>query len=157
VDSGYHEHMWKANDVLKSGHGLCFGKTHLLVALCRSLGIPAGLCYQRIKSGDHTWFLHGLAAVYLEQLGRWIRLDPRGNISGIIAEFSVDEDKIAYYPHTDGEWLDQHIYPEPWQDLIRIVEMSADVDQLIVRSQEIRNPPMRHDRSLPDESLICST
>ena len=156
-DSGYHEIMWKAVDVLKSGHGLCFGKSHLLVALCRSLGIPAGLCYQRVKVGDQKWVLHGFTAVYLEQPGRWIRLDPRGNTSEIMADFSVDEDKITYYPQSNGEWLDQHVYPEPWQDLIRIVEMSADVEQLIALSQEIRNPPVRHDRSLPDKSLICST
>lgn len=50
VDAGHKDLMWNATDVLNARHGLCFGKSHLFVALCRALGIPAGLCYQRVRS-----------------------------------------------------------------------------------------------------------
>ena len=37
-----------ASEVLRSGSGLCFAKSHLLVALWRANQIPAGFCYQRL-------------------------------------------------------------------------------------------------------------
>ncbi|MGN6332720.1 MAG: transglutaminase domain-containing protein [Motilibacteraceae bacterium] len=50
-------HSWDAQDrrvtltaseVLGEKVGLCYGKSHLLVALLRAPGIPAGFCYQRL-------------------------------------------------------------------------------------------------------------
>ena len=38
-----------ASDVLEARTGFCYAKSHLLVALCRANGIPAGLCYQRLQ------------------------------------------------------------------------------------------------------------
>ncbi|MEU9688164.1 transglutaminase-like domain-containing protein [Amycolatopsis japonica] len=70
-----------ASEVLRERVGLCYAKTHLLAALLRSQGIPAGFCYQRIG------VLHGLNAVYLSGPDRWIRLDPRGNKNGADAHF----------------------------------------------------------------------
>ncbi len=70
-----------ASEVLRERVGLCYAKAHLLAALLRSQGIPAGFCYQRIG------VLHGLNAVYLAGQGRWIRLDPRGNKNGADAHF----------------------------------------------------------------------
>lgn len=37
-----------ASDVIKLGHGVCYAKAHLLAALLRYAGIPAGICYQRL-------------------------------------------------------------------------------------------------------------
>lgn len=37
-----------ASDVIKLGHGVCYAKAHLLAALLRYAGIPAGMCYQRL-------------------------------------------------------------------------------------------------------------
>ncbi len=59
-----------ASEVLKAGHGICFAKSHLLVALLRRRSIPSGLCYQNLILDDDTApFLvyHGLTGVYLEQ------------------------------------------------------------------------------------------
>ena len=41
----------KASDVLRHGTGYCYAKSHLLAALLRANGIPAGLCYQRLSVG----------------------------------------------------------------------------------------------------------
>ncbi|WP_199312063.1 transglutaminase-like domain-containing protein [Phormidium tenue] len=82
-----------ASEVLAQGHGFCFAKAHLLAALLRHCGIPTGFCYQRLVFDDaqpthHT--LHGLNAVYLNELNRWVRLDARGNKPGVQAEFNGD-------------------------------------------------------------------
>jgi transglutaminase-like putative cysteine protease len=82
-----------AVDVLAARVGLCFAKSHLLVALLRTEGIPAGFCYQRLRAGD-TFVLHGLVAVYLA--GDWHRQDPRGNRAGIGAEFSLTGERLAF-------------------------------------------------------------
>jgi transglutaminase-like putative cysteine protease len=73
-----------SSEVLRERVGLCYAKSHLLVALLRSEGIPAGLCYQRLRSGD-GYVLPGLVAVHLR--GAWHRQDPRGNKPGIDARF----------------------------------------------------------------------
>ncbi|PCI13545.1 MAG: Cro/Cl family transcriptional regulator, partial [Thiotrichales bacterium] len=39
----------KASDVLQHKTGYCYAKSHLLAALLRANGIPAGLCYQRLS------------------------------------------------------------------------------------------------------------
>ena len=41
----------KASDVLRHGTGYGYAKSHLLAALLRANGIPAGLCYQRLSVG----------------------------------------------------------------------------------------------------------
>jgi len=107
----------KASDVLKHGTGYCYAKSHLLAALLRANGIPAGLCYQRLTITDVPPFcLHGLNAVYLEQFG-WYRIDGRGNKQGITAEFCPPMEKLAYPIVTKGE----ADLPEIWVDPLPIV------------------------------------
>ncbi|MBN4050628.1 transglutaminase family protein, partial [Gammaproteobacteria bacterium AH-315-M22] len=69
----------KASDVLHYGAGYCYAKSHLLAALLRANGIPAGLCYQRLTIDNNIppFCLHGLNAVFLQKHG-WYRIDPRG-------------------------------------------------------------------------------
>lgn len=88
-----------ASEVLRAGEGLCYAKAHLLAALLRAQGIPTGFCYQRLVLGDTPetgYALHGLNAVYLAESGKWVRLDARGNKPGVRAEFSIDEEQLAY-------------------------------------------------------------
>lgn len=65
-------HSWDYRQVT----GYCYAKSHLLAALLRANGIPAGLCYQRLKCGGSAppYCLHGLNAVWLEGHG-WYRVD----------------------------------------------------------------------------------
>lgn len=89
----------KASDVLEHREGICFAKSHLLAALLRAQGVPSGLCYQRLvlfvdpKDG---YSLHAINTVYLEGPGRWVRLDARGNKPGVDAQFSTDEERLAF-------------------------------------------------------------
>jgi len=88
-----------ASEVLKYGEGICLAKSHLLAAILRCGGIPTGLCYQRLTKGDTPdtgYVTHGLNAVYLSDENKWIRLDARGNKENVDAQFSINEEKIAF-------------------------------------------------------------
>lgn len=103
-----------ASDVLAQQTGYCYGKSHLLVALCRANGIRAGFGYQRLSiDGEGAPFcLHGFAIVELEEWG-WRRIDPRGNKPGLKLEFSASQDQLAFAPCLPGEATSPEIYPEP--------------------------------------------
>lgn len=73
----------KASDVLKYKQGLCFAKSHLLAAILRFLKIPTGFCYQKLEF-EEGFGLHGLNAVFIRVLDKWIRLDSRGNKRGLM-------------------------------------------------------------------------
>ena len=98
--------------------GWCFAKSHLLAALLRANGIPAGLCYQRLRREDGDGFtLHGLNAVYLPEIG-WYRIDARGNKPGVAAQFCPPEEVLAWPVQSDGE-ID---LPEIWPDPVAVIE-----------------------------------
>lgn len=89
----------KASEVLIYKEGICYAKSNLLAALLRSEGIPTGFCYQRLMifdTPDKGYSLHTLNGVFLSSLNRWIRLDARGNKPGVKAEFSIDEEILAF-------------------------------------------------------------
>lgn len=104
----------KASEVLRKGHGWCYAKSHLLVALLRANTIPAGLCYQRltIENDVPPFCIHGLCAVYLENHG-WYRVDPRGNKPGVAADFTPPVEKLAFDIVSDGEADFPEILAEP--------------------------------------------
>ncbi len=111
-DIGAQEVSLSASDVLGNGHGICFAKAHLLAATLRACGIPAGFCYQRLLLDDpdpSRTCLHGFNAVWLRDLGRWHRLDARGNKPGIEATFDLSCERLAY-PVRPG--LGEHDYSE---------------------------------------------
>ncbi len=88
-----------ASEVLKAGHGICFAKSHLLAALLRCKSIPTGFCYQKLILDDETapiLVYHGLNGVYLGEYKKWIRLDARGNKDGVNAQFSTDNEQLAF-------------------------------------------------------------
>ena len=114
-----------AIDVLKYGHGLCYAQAHLLAALLRASGIPAGICYQKLIFSEEQpkAVLHAVNTLYLSSLGKWIRVDARGNKVAVDfegnkagmnsrgnkkgvhakgnkidvdAQFSIDEEKLAF-------------------------------------------------------------
>ena len=99
----------KASEVLKYREGICIAKSLLLAALLRSENIPTGLCYQRLTLGDTPdtdYIIHGLNAVYLSEEKRWIRLDARGNKENVNAQFSINEEKIAFPVRAEYDEID---------------------------------------------------
>lgn len=123
-----------ASEVLMHKQGICYAKSHLLAAILRKLGIPAGFCYQRLLNDEENprLVLHGLNAIYLESVGRWIRVDARGNKPGIQAEFSLEEEKLAYHVREElGETDIPIIFSTPNKNIINALKRSMTVDGLI--------------------------
>lgn len=126
----------KASDVLKEKQGICFAKSHLLAALYRLNGIPAGFCYQKLILDDETapvLIFHGLCGVFtseLNEIGKtdengeisgWVRLDSRGNKASVNAQFSLnpDDEKIAFTARPEfGEEDFYTIYVNPAPEAI---------------------------------------
>jgi len=120
-----------ASDVLKHRAGFCYAKSHLLAALLRANGIPAGLCYQRltITNDSPPCCLHGLNGIYLENRG-WYRVDARGNKNGVDAHFSPPEEKLAFPIISEGEADFPEIWAEPLSMIIDVLENSSTYDEV---------------------------
>ncbi|WP_048138298.1 MULTISPECIES: transglutaminase family protein [unclassified Methanosarcina] len=127
-DVGTQEVTCKASEVLEAGHGICCAKSHLLAAMLRYFGIPTGFCYQKLCSGQegiNRKVLHGLNAVYLKDLNKWVRLDARGNKPGVDAQFSIEGEKIAW-PVNEERGEEDHpvIFVEPNPTVVEILKKS---------------------------------
>lgn len=123
----------KASDVLKCGMGICHTKANLLAALLRSVGIPAGFCFQRITLADDDsmgYCLHGYNAVYIN--GKWIYLDARGNKPGVNAQFSVDKPQLAFAcrPQYDEYFIDG-IYDVPHAATMKMLEKANTLQDIL--------------------------
>lgn len=121
----------KASDVLKYGTGYCYAKSHLLAALLKANGIPAGLCYQRLTIANDAppFCLHGLNAIFLEPYG-WYRVDARGNKLGVNAQFCPPEEKLAFPLLIEGETDFPEIWAEPLPEVVSVLEKYDDYMQV---------------------------
>ena len=118
-----------ASEVLTSGTGLCYAKSHLLAALLRANGIPTGFCYQRL-SGDRTpYTLHGLNAMHLPDFG-WYRVDARGNKPGVDAQFKPPVEQLAFDPVDSEEKLFPEILPDPLHIVVAALREYSDWEVL---------------------------
>lgn len=119
-----------ATEVLEQGVGICWAKANLFAALLRACGIPAGICYQRLTLGDvpETGFcIHALNVVYINSLNKWIRLDARGNKSGVDARFDLEQEKLAFSVRPDLGEVDYGIvYANPADKLMQVLEKNTD-------------------------------
>lgn len=106
-----------ASEVLKAGHGICFAKSHLLAALLRCKSVPTGFCYQKLILDDETasvLIYHGLNGIYIKEYKKWIRLDARGNKTGVNAQFSIEREQLAFPIRSNmGEADSFIVYPDP--------------------------------------------
>lgn len=122
-----------ATEVLNSGTGICFAKSHLLAGLLRAQNIAAGFCYQAFAQDppDTGMSLHGLNAIFLTALQEWIRVDARGNTGDRDAHFNVDEESLAYAVDAQrGEFIYPTIYAQPVAVIIKAFAQSDNREQL---------------------------
>ena len=122
----------RASDVLQHGTGYCYAKSHLLAALLRANGIPAGLCYQRLTVGDDgpPYCLHGLNAVHLPGHG-WYRIDARGNKPGIDAQFTPPQERLAFAVRPPHESALPGIYAAPLAIIVSALDPALTWDQVL--------------------------
>lgn len=128
----------RASAVLKYKTGYCYAKSHLLAALLRANGIPAGLCYQRLSIDDRgaPYCLHGLNAVYLDDIG-WYRIDARGDRAGIKAEFLPPKEHLAYRPRLPEEADFQSIFSDPLPVVVKALENCTQWDEMLQNLPDI--------------------
>jgi transglutaminase-like putative cysteine protease len=128
----------KASDVLRHGTGYCYAKSHLLAALLRANGIPAGLCYQRLSvgAGGAPYCLHGLNAVYLTDVG-WYRIDARGNKPGVDARFEPPLERLAFATRTREERMLPEIWAEPLPVVVEALECYDTWDQVLANLPDV--------------------
>jgi len=127
----------RASEVLSAGSGLCYAKSHLLVALLRAIGIPAGFGYQRLRKDPPQTghVLHGFTGVFLAERHRWIALDPRGNNAIVTTEFSLDEPSLAFHPDPElGEHTYEWVYARPSR---RVIDVLDRIDSLAIARQHL--------------------
>lgn len=127
LDVGDRRVTWRAADVLKERVGLCFAKSHLLVAMLRAEGVPSGFCYQRLADGE-SHVLHGLVAAQLPR--GWVRLDPRGNKPGLQVEFSARGAVAFATDAAAGEVDYPWVFESPEPDLVRALKTATDTMSL---------------------------
>jgi transglutaminase-like putative cysteine protease len=130
----------RASDVLRHRTGYCYAKSHLLAALLRANGIPAGLCYQRLSTGadEPPFCLHGLNAIHLPGIG-WFRVDARGNCDGVVAEFDPPHERLAFSVTKPGEHDVPGVRARPLRSVVECLATNPTWDAVA--------------RNLPDEGI----
>jgi len=128
----------RASEVLRHRTGYCYAKSHLLAALLRANGIPAGFCYQRLSVNDQgvPYSLHGFNAVYLPESG-WYRVDARGNRSGINAQFTPPQERLAYKIRLPEEADFPAILPEPLPIVVNALQSHKTWNALLKQLPDV--------------------
>lgn len=113
----------RASEVLYHRTGYCYAKSHLLAALLRANGIPAGLCYQRLSVNDSgpPYCLHGFNAVKLPD-GDWYRIDARGNRAGVDAQFTPPVERLAFALQSPEEFEFENICADPLPCVVQVLQ-----------------------------------
>jgi len=118
-------------EAFSAGTGICFPKAHLLASMMRHIGIPCGFCYQvfvnPLNPTKESLALHGLNAIRIQHTDSWHRIDPRGNRDDIHAEFSLDEESLAF---PEMAFLDSSIYASPIDDVVTSLKNAQSIEQL---------------------------
>lgn len=132
-----------ASQVLKKGTGYCYAKSHLLAALLRANGIPAGFCYQRLSvRGDGApYSLHGLNAVYLPDLG-WYRVDSRGNKPGVNAQFTPPTERLAFELTMPAERSFPELLADPLPVVVSALHTYSRWDELYENLPDWEQPSL---------------
>ncbi|MFI0154531.1 transglutaminase family protein [Streptomyces lydicus] len=125
VDSGDPRVTWRASDVLETRTGICYAKSHALVALLRARGIPAALCYQKFEA------VHGLIALKLPGRERWVRQDARGGEAGAGARFRLDREQLAFAVRPEFNEVDYPVlFAEPHPAVLQCLRDAVDRPRL---------------------------
>ena len=121
-----------ASDVMEKRTGYCYAKSHLLAALLRANGIPAGFCYQRLSIDDKgaPYSLHGLNAVHLPEFG-WYRIDARGNKPGVNAQFKPPVEQLAFQLNFPEERTFPEILPDPLPVVVDALRAHSTWDDML--------------------------
>ena len=62
----------------------------------------------RADDASEGYMIHALNTAYIKDLNKWIRLDARGNKENVNAQFSLDEECLAYSIRSELGEIDYH-------------------------------------------------
>jgi transglutaminase-like putative cysteine protease len=128
-----------ASEVLKYGTGWCYTKAHLLAALLRANGIPAGFAYQRLSCSEYKpdiYCLHGLNWIYLKAHG-WYRVDVRGNKEGLDAQFRPPHEQLAFALSKNEYDVDRN-FEEPLDVVVEALKKYKNYDEMICHFPDLK-------------------
>jgi hypothetical protein len=92
------------------------------------------MCYQvlRYDASSERLVVHGLNGIYLESLGRWIRVDARGNKPGVNAEFCPDREQLAFPVDPSlGEFTCETVFARPLPNVVECLASHGTVTELM--------------------------
>ena len=122
---GFEDWDLKASYVLKKGWGMCSGKTNLLVAMLRSIGIPSRYRVYRIRADSALWG----------------RLGNASGQAGRLQELGDERD------HVDCEvWLERWTACDPGRDSAMekgIVKLGGTLERQVVTDEKGREIYLR--------------
>ena len=133
ADAGGDALPCRASEVLRAGTGIGFSKSHLLAALLRSTGLPAGFAYQVLnRPGERgRTLLYGFNGVHLASLDRWVALDARGNRDDLQARFDPDTPSLAVRADPDaGEFVYDTVFARPARAVVDLLGSLSTLEQL---------------------------
>ena len=122
-----------ASQVLREGTGLCFAKSHLLAALLRARGIPAGFGYQRLRREEPAqgFALHGFALAYLAERERWVVLDALGRGGDAQTVFRIDPPSLAHTPDAErGESTWPLVFARPARSVVDVLSYAPSLARI---------------------------
>jgi len=134
IDVGSDAVPCNASQVLREGSGLCYAKSHLLAALLRARGIPAGFGYQRMRQRPpgEGFVLHGFVVAQLGEPHGWVALDARGNNERVETEFRLDAPSLAYEPdEAAGEVTYPSIFSRPSKRIVDFLERAESLRRVL--------------------------
>jgi hypothetical protein len=80
---------------------------------------------------DNEPVLHGLNGIYLATVGKWIRVDARGNTGGINAQFSVKKEQLAFAMDSEAdEFIYEAIFAAPVSSVVSRLRMYSSRSDL---------------------------
>ncbi|MCH2187288.1 transglutaminase family protein [Myxococcota bacterium] len=110
-----------ASQVLHLGVGLAFSRCHLLAALLRSFGVPAGFGYQRLVRETGGTRLHGFVGAWLARREIWVDLDPCGVAPGALSSSSPSPPQVDAGLMNPAMEEAELTYPTVWARPVREV------------------------------------
>jgi transglutaminase-like putative cysteine protease len=136
-----------ASETLLAGTGYCYAKSHLLAALLRANGIPAGFCYQRLSIDDTgaPYSLHGLNAAHLPEFG-WYRIDARGNKPGVDAQFRPPTEQLAFRLNFPEERIFPDTLADPPPIVVNALRAHSTWDAMLANLPDWNRPTLEQQR-----------
>ena len=80
------------------------------------------------EDDSEGYIIHALNTVYISKHNKWIRLDARGNKENVQAEFSIEQEKLAFFVRSElGEIDYKDNHPDLDKRLCKILEESDNI------------------------------